>query len=145
VLGSSLLRRTGYEGGPRDKLLSFRDNRQDASLQAGHFNDFVHVSLLRCALHAALLRENELTFEKVAAEVVRSSGLTIPQIAKTPELDPNSPAAREVWQVFTDLTEYRLYEDLRRGWRVVQPNLENVGLLRVDYRGLEAICVTDAN
>jgi DEAD/DEAH box helicase len=25
------------------KLLSFTDNRQDASLQAGHFNDFVHV------------------------------------------------------------------------------------------------------
>src|SRR5262249_50675920 len=44
VLASSLLRHTGYEGGPRDKLLSFTDNRQDASLQAGHFNDFVHVS-----------------------------------------------------------------------------------------------------
>src|SRR5262249_52031494 len=145
VLASSLLRHTGYEGGPRDKLLSFTDNRQDASLQAGHFNDFVHVSLLRCALHAALLRENELTFDRVAAEVVRSSGLTIPQIAKTPELDPNSPAAREVWQVFTDLTEYRLYEDLRRGWRVVQPNLENVGLLRVSYRGLDALCANDAN
>ena len=29
------------------KLLSFTDNRQDASLQAGHFNDFVEVGLLR--------------------------------------------------------------------------------------------------
>ena len=29
------------------KLLSFSDNRQDASLQAGHFNDFVEVGLLR--------------------------------------------------------------------------------------------------
>ena len=29
------------------KLLSFTDNRQDASLQAGHFNDFVQVGLLR--------------------------------------------------------------------------------------------------
>ncbi|MGC8991641.1 MAG: hypothetical protein ACP5MD_16110, partial [Verrucomicrobiia bacterium] len=37
-----------------DKLLTFTDNRQGASLQAGHFNDFIHVSLLRCALHAAL-------------------------------------------------------------------------------------------
>ena len=32
------------------KLLSFTDNRQDASLQAGHFNDFVEVGLLRGAL-----------------------------------------------------------------------------------------------
>ena len=29
------------------KLLSFTDNRQDASLQAGHFNDFVEIGLLR--------------------------------------------------------------------------------------------------
>src|SRR5271157_5998990 len=35
------------------KLLSFTDNRQDASLQAGHFNDFAQVALLRSALHSA--------------------------------------------------------------------------------------------
>ena len=35
------------------KLLSFTDNRQDASLQAGHFNDFAQVALLRSALHRA--------------------------------------------------------------------------------------------
>src|SRR5206468_179678 len=35
------------------KLLSFTDNRQDASLQAGHFNDFVEVGLLRSALYRA--------------------------------------------------------------------------------------------
>src|SRR5581483_8481583 len=40
----------------------------------------------------------------------------------------------------TDLTEYRLYEDLRRGWRVVHPNLEQVGLLRVGYRSLDELC-----
>jgi hypothetical protein len=33
-----------------------------------------------------------------------------------------------------------LYEDLRRGWRVIQPNLEELGLLRVEYRGLDALC-----
>ena len=37
------------------------------------------------------------------------------------------------------MVEYRLYEDLRRGWRVVQPNLEQCGLLRMDYDGLEAL------
>ena len=35
------------------KLLSFTDNRQDASLQAGHFNDFAQVALLRSALYKA--------------------------------------------------------------------------------------------
>lgn len=144
VLSASLLRSARGTGAAREKLLSFTDNRQDASLQAGHFNDFVHVSLLRCALHAALQRNPELTFDRVAEEVVASCGLTIRDIAKNPELDPQSPAARDVWRAFTELTEYRLYEDLRRGWRVVQPNLEHVGLLRVGYRGLEAVCANDA-
>ena len=36
------------------KLLSFTDNRQDASLQAGHFNDFVEVGLLRGAIYHAV-------------------------------------------------------------------------------------------
>ena len=44
------------DGLPREarKLLSFTDNRQDASLQAGHLNDFVGVTRLRAALWRAL-------------------------------------------------------------------------------------------
>jgi ATP-dependent helicase YprA (DUF1998 family) len=144
VLATSLLRRVASLGDARDKLLSFTDNRQDASLQAGHFNDFIHVSLLRTALHAALLQENELTFDRVAEAVVRASRLGLREIAKNADLDPQSPAAGDIWRAFTELTEYRLYEDLRRGWRVVQPNLENVGLLRVQYRGLETVCANNA-
>ena len=36
------------------KLLSFTDNRQDASLQAGHFNDFIETTLLRSAFYQAV-------------------------------------------------------------------------------------------
>ena len=38
------------------KLLTFVDNRQDAILQAGHFNDFVQVTQLRGALYRAARR-----------------------------------------------------------------------------------------
>ena len=143
-LAASLLRHAARTGAACEKLLTFTDNRQDASLQAGHFNDFVHVSLLRCALYAALEREQELGFDRVAREVVSSCGLAVRDIARNAELDPDSPAAQDVWRAFAELTEYRLYEDLRRGWRVVQPNLEHVGLLRVGYRGLGAMCANDA-
>ena len=37
------------------KILGFTDNRQDAALQAGHFNDVLFVSLLRGALLRAVL------------------------------------------------------------------------------------------
>lgn len=143
VLSSTLLRQAAGSADSRDKLLSFTDNRQDASLQAGHFNDFVHVALLRSALHAALVKAKELGFDRVAAAVVPETGLTIRDIARNTELNPDSPAAGDVWKAFTELTEYRLYEDLRRGWRVVQPNMENLGLLRVGYRGLEELCAGD--
>jgi hypothetical protein len=41
------------------KVLVFSDNRQDASLQAGHFNDFVLVGLVRSALYRAARQQQE--------------------------------------------------------------------------------------
>lgn len=140
VLASSLLRHASRTGAAKDKLLSFTDNRQDASLQAGHFNDFIQVAVLRSALYSALKTHSKLTFDQVADAVVERCGLEISDIAANPELDPSSETAKDVWRVFTELTEYRLYEDLRRGWRVVQPNLEQVGLLRMEYQGLAEVC-----
>jgi ATP-dependent helicase YprA (DUF1998 family) len=126
---------------PREaqKILSFTDNRQDASLQAGHFNDFVQVALLRSALYAALKKHGELRFDTVAGRVVEALGLDLIDYARPAEgqpLNPLSPQAEKTRAAFCELIEYRLYEDLRRGWRVVQPNLEQCGLLRIDYEGL---------
>jgi len=142
LLATSFLRHAGKTGAIRPKLLTFTDNRQDASLQAGHFNDFLQVAVLRAALYQALQKEENkrLNFDQVADAVVRASGLQIKDIARNPKLDPDSEPAKEVWKVFTELTEYRLYEDLRRGWRVTYPNLEQVGLLRIGYQGLEELC-----
>ena len=35
---------------------------------------------------------------------------------------------------------YRLLRDLRRGWRFNNPNLDQLGLLRIRYRDLDAFC-----
>jgi len=146
LLATALLRQAVRTGAARDKLLTFTDNRQDASLQAGHFNDFVHLAVLRSALVSALQTHTVLTPDRVAQETVAAmrSGFTLRDVARNPDLDPASAAAQDVWEAFTALTEYRLYEDLRRGWRVVQPNLEELGLLRIGYRGLEELCRNDA-
>ena len=45
------------------KLLAFTDNRQDAALQAGHFNDFVFVILLRGAILSALKSRLTIQFQ----------------------------------------------------------------------------------
>ena len=37
---------------------------------------------------------------------------------------------------------YYLYRDLRRGWRITSPNLEQCGLLDIDYLSLGEFCTT---
>jgi Lhr-like helicase len=140
VLATAVLRYAAQSKTVRDKLLTFTDSRQDASLQAGHFNDFVQMAVLRSGLYAALRQHGELRFDNVARETMRSMGLELRDVAQNPALDPESSIAQEVWKTFQDLTEYRLYADLRRGWRVLQPNLEDTGLLRIEYDGLREVC-----
>ncbi|MCS7239572.1 MAG: DEAD/DEAH box helicase [Thermoguttaceae bacterium] len=143
VLAMAVLHHAARTGAVRDKLLTFTDSRQDASLQAGHFNDFVHMAVLRAGLWEALQDRRNLGFDEVAPETVKHMHLELRDVARNPELDPESPAARHVWETFCELTEYRLYADLHGGWRVLQPNLEDVGLLRIDYLGLNECAQRD--
>ena len=54
------------------------------------------------------------------------------------------PRARQVEAVLRDVLGYRLYYDLRRGWRITNPNLEQLKLLRITYEGLEECCADEA-
>ena len=121
------------------KVLSFTDNVQDAALQAGHFNDFAQVALVRCGLTAALDEDGRIPFETVAARVVESMALPWREIASSPKMDETTPQGKRTHKTFKELIEYRLCEDLRRGWRFVQPNLEQCGLLRIEYDGLDEL------
>lgn len=120
------------------KILSFTDNRQDASLQAGHFNDFVQTSLLRASLNGAMQTNQKLTHAELAQAVVGQMELSQKDYAK--QVTEYGPGKRRNEDAFQNLIEYRVYEDLRRGWRIVQPNLEQCGLLAIEYEGLKAIC-----
>ncbi len=120
------------------KILSFTDNRQDASLQAGHFNDFVQTSFLRTALNKALQSNQRLTHSQLASEVIKYMNLDQSSYAIQPAEFGAGKKRNE--KIFSELVEYRLYEDLRRGWRIVQPNLEQCGLLAIEYDELGAIC-----
>lgn len=120
------------------KILSFTDNRQDASLQAGHFNDFVQTSFLRAALNQALQAKQKLTHSDLVGEVVRH--MDLPQSSYAIQIAEYGAGKRRNETNFHKLVEYRLYEDLRRGWRIVQPNLEQCGLLAIEYEELAETC-----
>ncbi|MBT2398335.1 protein kinase [Streptomyces sp. ISL-100] len=118
------------------KLLTFVDNRQDASLQAGHFNDFAQVTQLRGALYQAAVRAGEegLRHDDLAEAVTDVMGLAPREYAAGADLAPSME--RRATKAFRDVVGYRLYRDLERGWRITMPNLEQTGLLRIDYEDL---------
>ncbi|MBP0456856.1 protein kinase domain-containing protein [Streptomyces montanisoli] len=121
------------------KLLTFVDNRQDASLQAGHFNDFAQVTQLRGALYQAALRAGDegLHHDDLAEAVTDVMGLSSRDFAAGADLAPSME--RRAAKAFRDVVGYRLYRDLERGWRITMPNLEQTGLLRIDYEDLRWI------
>lgn len=119
----------------KQKLLSFTDNRQDASLQAGHFNDFVKVGQLRAAIVKALLKYGELDYTNIADRVFECLNIPQDQYAIKPATFPGPKKDNE--NTFKEFITYRLIADLKRSWRVVLPNLEQCALLKIEYRHLE--------
>ena len=125
------------------KLLSFTDNRQDASLQAGHFNDFVEVVMLRAGLRKAV--------DAAGSEGLRADDLVqrvFEALALPPETYALNPEAKFAAREESDralrrVLEYWLFRDLKRGWRLHAPNLEQCGLLHLDYLQLVELCAAD--
>jgi ATP-dependent helicase YprA (DUF1998 family)/very-short-patch-repair endonuclease len=125
------------------KVLSFTDNRQDASLQAGHFNDFVQVVQQRGALLRALQAAGPagIRHDELPQRVFDALGLEFWEYARTKDLILN--ARDNTNAAMRDVLDYRLYVDLQRGWRLTAPNLEQCGLLEVEYQSLRELCETE--
>lgn len=125
------------------KVLGFSDNRQDAALQAGHFNDFLQVLLTRAALLCALQKGGgQVLSEREIANAVfealgfhRDDPAARAEYMQQPELKGN--IRRQIQEAMRGILGYRSYFDLRRGWRYNNPNLEQLGLLRVGYQDID--------
>lgn len=137
------LRREKDLPGTAKKLLSFTDNRQDASLQAGHFNDFVETGLLRSAIFKAVCAAGAegLGHDELAASIFTALDLPFDSYASNPDVHPSVRVNAE--KALCMVLEYRVYLDLKRGWRVTSPNLEQCGLLEIVYPSLKGICARE--
>ncbi len=129
----------GY-GYPDQKLLSFTDNRQDAALQAGHFNDFMKVLQLRAAIFNALTNSSShtLDYSNISQKVLSALTLSQEEFASNVSHFPNVKKDNE--NALIDYLTYLILYDLKRGWRVTLPNLEQCALLEIDYQYLEDNC-----
>ncbi|WP_395090931.1 DEAD/DEAH box helicase [Armatimonas sp.] len=122
------------------KLLAFTDNRQDASLQAGHLNDFVEVGLLRAAIYAAARDAGSggIAQDAIALAVEKQLALQPEDYSEQAGALPRQVEQRR--KALRDVLGYRIFRDLRRGWRINAPNLEQVGLLKIEYPDLRFVC-----
>ncbi|HET6378716.1 MAG TPA: DEAD/DEAH box helicase [Methylocella sp.] len=147
LLVSSALRWMNINGGAlppeRRKLLGFTDNRQDAALQAGHFNDFLFVSLLRAATLAAVRAAGPggLSEDEFGRRLQLALGFTADNVARRQEwmLDPETKGVgqMEAERTLARVLAHRAWADQRRGWRFTNPNLEELGLIRTEYLSLD--------
>ncbi|MCP4692190.1 MAG: DEAD/DEAH box helicase, partial [Desulfobacterales bacterium] len=148
ILALAAVRRLEKEAGlekEAKKLLSFTDNRQDASLQAGHFNDFLEVGLLRAGLYKAAKNAGErgLRYDEVVQEVF--DALRLPKALYAKDPDVRYHLEQETDRALRNVLDYRIYRDLKRGWRINLPNLEQCGLLVIEYASLSELCENHAD
>jgi len=132
------------------KLLGFTDNRQDAALQAGHFNDFIFVTLLRGAVLRAVRDAGPkgLAPAKFGEAVREALGFDLEEAARLSDwmLDPNVKGyanRQQAQETLSEILAHRLWADLRRGWRYTNPNLEEVGLITASFPGLDDLASDD--
>ena len=127
------------------KLLGFTDNRQDAALQAGHFNDSLFVNLLRGAVLRAVLDAGEdgVAEDKFGLHTVKALGFmasnkeSLVHWMSNPETGGAEREAAQ--QVLAKVLALRVWTDLRRGWRYTNPNLRVLKLIDVDFLSLDEI------
>lgn len=126
------------------KILSFTDNRQDASLQAGHFNDFIQLVRLRSALYSALIEApSGLQHDTIHTKLMEKLALSASEYALDPEIEHKRYIKPQVDTALRNALAYMLYKDQARGWRITSPNLEQCGLMEVIYNYLDEIAADE--
>jgi Lhr-like helicase len=127
------------------KLLGFTDNRQDAALQAGHFNDFLYVSLLRGGILRAVLNAGEdgLSEEDFGSRTAKALGFHAEKRSALVHwmLDPSvgQVGREDAQRALAKVLAHRVWTDLRRGWRYTNPSLAELRMIRVRFRGIDDI------
>jgi hypothetical protein len=132
------------------KLLAFTDNRQDAALQAGHFNDFIFVTLLRGAVLAVLTKAGDegIQEDEVGSAIQRVLGLVAANQSRRREwlIEPDIKGANLInaEKSLRESLTHRFWIDQRRGWRYTNPNLEQLGLIKAHYLSVDELASDNA-
>ncbi|MBQ7178783.1 MAG: DEAD/DEAH box helicase, partial [Victivallales bacterium] len=117
------------------KVLTFVDARQDAALQAGHFNDFIRIGKIRSAIWNAVSNATEtIDTSNIARLVFENLHLDIDEFSSRTGL--RGRFAEDVKDTMIRFLESIIFDDLAGNWIVNMPNLEECALLTISYKFL---------
>lgn len=129
-----LMQQMGIEQSDR-KVLTFVDARQDAALQAGHFNDFIRIGKIRSAIWNAIKDATEaIDNTKIARLVLENLHLDFNDFSDRQDL--RGRRTNEVKNIMERYLSTIIYDDLAGNWTVIMPNLEDCALLNIGYKYL---------
>lgn len=117
------------------KLMTFVDARQDAALQAGHFNDFIRIGKIRAAIWNAVKEASEpIGSDKIARVVLEHLNLGHEEYFRYDNI--RGGRAKKVEEIMEKFLGCIIFDDLAGNWQVSMPNLEDCALLRIKYEFL---------
>jgi len=124
---------------PKDqrKILVFSDNRQDTALQAAHMNNIQRRLQFRRAIYTALKEAKEpvelLDMGNLIFEILEREGV-MPNFSTRSDNSDLLGTSRAEEIAFREYLTFNAVVEIGSSPRKNQPNLEDVGLLRVSYR-----------
>ena len=117
------------------KVMTFVDARQDAALQAGHFNDFIRIGKIRSAIWKAINDATEpIDSSNIARLVFKHLNLRFDEYSLNSSL--TGRRADDVKDLMVKYLSTIIYDDLAGNWSVIMPNLEDCALLKISYKYL---------
>ena len=127
------------------KIIVFSDNRQDTSLQSAHMNNLQRRLHFRQSLYQALI-ENGCVSSGKSGLAISVSGIKIFDTMQSNNMLPNYRKTKGQFvkhvpddEAFERYLTFNVVSDLGAGVRKNQQNLEDVGLLKVIYEGLDGL------
>ena len=132
-------------GEEKRKVLGFSDNRQDAALQAGHFNDFVHQLIVRSALLNVLKKNNGKKLSLAELKDGICDAFSFGEDGKNnreflaSSLPNEHFVLNRALKAVRFLISFLLLSDLRDRRLYNNPTLEHLKLLSISYEGLDSL------
>jgi superfamily II DNA/RNA helicase/ribosomal protein L37AE/L43A len=124
------------------KIIAFSDNRQDTALQAAHINNLQKRIHFRRGLYQTLLKYGTLIVTETGSKIFDAfdNAGVLPTYSKTKSKYIDTAPEKDAYQ---DYLLFNVLQDLRSTQHKNQLNLEDVGLMKVSYRGIKKLASDD--